>query len=132
MIALDVGDAIGALRLLVDHALIARDLVDPLTHAVSACRIAAAVTQLGEPTLAVQLIASAAVVQTGLGSNIPWVEKDNRQTIARARAALDDEAFAAAWRTGSSMPIDEALQLALDRANELLESLSSRLPGADA
>ncbi|MBW3631602.1 MAG: hypothetical protein KY456_01100 [Chloroflexi bacterium] len=122
MIAVDAGDVPTALRLLLEHARIALELAEPLRLAVSSCRLAAAFVRTDLPALGVQLMASADVVQEDLGSDVPWVAKQNRQTTALAKTQLGDEGFAAAWEAASGVSIEHVTQVAIERGEEVLRA----------
>jgi hypothetical protein len=110
----------------VEHALIARELGDRLALAVSACRMAVALVRSGHPELAIQLVASADAVQASLGSNIPWVAKDNQETDRLARAQLGDASVAAARDAGSRLPMEDAVDIALERVTDLIRQGTNR------
>jgi hypothetical protein len=44
----------------------------------------------------------------------PKERAEHEQAIASARAALGDEAFAAAWADGSKMTVEQAIAFALE------------------
>jgi non-specific serine/threonine protein kinase len=121
MLELDAGDHRRAMRMLVEHTGIAQELGDRLGLAVSASRMAAAFMVAGEADLAIRLMACADVVQQELGTNIPWVAKSNEEARALARVHLSDDDIAAAQAAGSHMTIEEATELSLARAAELVD-----------
>ena len=126
MLELDQGDVPRAMRMLVEHTRIARELGDRLGMAVSASRMAAAFMLAGHADLAVRLMACADVVQQELGTNIPWVAKDNEETRALARTHLDESEIAAAYAAGTLMTIEEATELSLGWAAELVDQEGDR------
>jgi len=64
---------------------------------------------------AVRLFAAAAALREPLGQVIQAVERtEYEDALAAARAALGEEAFAAAWAEGRAMSLDQAVGCALD------------------
>jgi hypothetical protein len=67
----------------------------------------------GHPEPAARLSAAASGVLEAMGA--PGYEPAlQHQTVAAARAALGEAAFAAAWGEGRAMPLQEAIALALE------------------
>ena len=68
----------------------------------------------GRPVHAATLLAAADAVREQYGLVVPpSYRRDFRDPyVARARAALDEECFAAAWAEGQAMSLDAALALA--------------------
>ena len=78
------------------------------------CRIASVLVVAGDPGNAVRLIACTEVLFEEMGGTQPWVAHENAETLAAARAKLDETAFADAWRAGRRLTADEAAGLALE------------------
>jgi non-specific serine/threonine protein kinase len=66
----------------------------------------------GDATLGGRLLGAVACTYPE-GSPIPAERASFEQTVAAARAALSDEAFAATWESGQQLTLDEAINLAL-------------------
>jgi hypothetical protein len=67
----------------------------------------------GNPGRAVRLFAAAEGLRTALGEGMPPVERaDFEAALTAARAALGDEAFAAAWAEGRAMTREQAVAFA--------------------
>jgi predicted ATPase/DNA-binding SARP family transcriptional activator len=63
---------------------------------------------------AIRLLGAADALCQGLGQRLPVAVPDEyERTIRRARGALEESAFAAAWEAGRAMPLDEAIAYAL-------------------
>jgi tetratricopeptide (TPR) repeat protein len=68
----------------------------------------------GNPGRAVRLFAAGERLRAALGEGVPPVERAEYEgSVAAARAALDEEAFAAAWMEGRALSVEAAIQLAL-------------------
>ena len=67
------------------------------------------------PQRAARLAGAAQAAREGIAAILPPKQQGtHEQTVAAARAALGDEAFAAAWDAGRAMMLDEAVQQALE------------------
>jgi hypothetical protein len=63
---------------------------------------------------AARLFGAAETLHAGIRFELSAAERaEHDQAIAAARAALVEEAFAAAWAEGQAMTIEQAIQLAL-------------------
>jgi hypothetical protein len=62
---------------------------------------------LGQPQLAARLLGAAAALRSALGTPQKLAVRPLYEpTVALVRAALGDDAFAAAWREGGKQPIE--------------------------
>ena len=69
---------------------------------------------LDEHYLALQLIAAAASLRQEIGSPLPPVEQEKiEDLLVKSRAALSSEEQKEAWDHGSVMPLDQAIELAM-------------------
>lgn len=72
----------------------------------------------GKPKDAARLLGAADALRESVGAPLPPNEIElYEKHVARARAALDEETFQAAWSEGRSMSIDQALDFALAISN---------------
>jgi tetratricopeptide (TPR) repeat protein len=79
--------------------------------------LAAVAVAQGEPEHAARLFGSAEGLREAIGAGMPPAERaEHDRSVAAARTALGQEAFAAAWAEGRAMPLDEAVALALEEA----------------
>jgi non-specific serine/threonine protein kinase len=81
---------------------------------------AVAVAQ-GQAERAGRLLAAVASMLEELGHRLPpgfqaWYD----ETVALARTALGEEAFAVAWAEGRAMPLEQVLEYALERSGDVL------------
>jgi len=113
-IALSEGDP-GQARALLEEALsTVAELGDKHNAARCLESIAAASSARGEHAQAARVRAAAEALRAGIGAPLPPAEQDERdRRVADLRAALGDEAFAAAWAEGEAMTVDEAVAYAL-------------------
>ena len=79
--------------------------------------IAILASREGQATHAAYFLAAAADLRTALNIS-PYVHEQTRaqQALNTVRAALGDDAFAAAWAAGQALSLEEAIRLALDEA----------------
>jgi predicted ATPase/uncharacterized protein HemY/DNA-binding XRE family transcriptional regulator len=76
-------------------------------------------TATGDAERAIRLFATAAAQRALLGTSLPPNDQEiNERHIARARAQLGDTNFSVAWRDGEALPLEEALDLALETTHE--------------
>ena len=84
---------------------------------VSFNSIAMSTERLGNSLLAVKLEGAAAKIRLELGVTIsPATRAENEDFIKRLRAKLGDAAFENAWLDGQTMPLDQAVALAMESA----------------
>jgi non-specific serine/threonine protein kinase len=88
-------------------------LDDQLSTAVSLDALAWGVGALRQHKLAAQMLGAAEVlwdsIANSLATLLPDLVCDHDKAVAAARAALGDQAYAAAFRRGKQMPLAEAL-----------------------
>ncbi|MFN8539583.1 MAG: tetratricopeptide repeat protein [Thermomicrobiales bacterium] len=85
---------------------IAADALEGLAHLASAAN---------HPTRAAQLLAAADTLRQQAGTpRPPSHQSDHARTLAATRLALPPDLFATAWDEGSSLSLEEALDLALE------------------
>jgi predicted ATPase/DNA-binding XRE family transcriptional regulator len=120
-VALATGDLVQARERVLRSLALARE-AEPGTEALGPLRTAASVAvALGEPALAVRLLASETAWRErhplGTDSSLwaRWVLSGQgvEDDLERARAALGDAGFALAWAEGSSMTLKSALDQAV-------------------
>jgi predicted ATPase/class 3 adenylate cyclase len=102
-----------ALSMLRESLRIHRDVGDLLDTAVDACRFAAALAADGRAETAACLLSSIEADGERIGGRRSMVAEMNDETLTAIQAALDEAAFAEAWRQGEELTIDEAVALAL-------------------
>ena len=107
LLAADRGDP-GAARLLRHSLEVHRELRDRWRTCSVLEDLAALALAHGNPGQAVRLLASAETMRGAIGTVIaPCEHTQHAGTVAAARAALGDDAFAAAWQQGLLTPIDD-------------------------
>jgi predicted ATPase len=80
--------------------------------------LAAVVCAQGQPERGARLLGAAAALRAGIGTPLPPSERAAQErTVATARAALGEDAFAAAWAKGQTMPLEQAIAYALGEAS---------------
>jgi tetratricopeptide (TPR) repeat protein len=76
--------------------------------------LAAVAHSRGEPERAARLLGAAAALRDAIGLiPSPAERADHERTLAAVRAAMDPEAFVAAWGAGRAMPLRQAVDEAL-------------------
>jgi non-specific serine/threonine protein kinase len=107
------GDPVRAVELQRSALEIKLRLEDPLSTAVSLEALAWGVGALGQHNRAAQMLGTAEVLWDSIGNSLatllPDLVCDHNKAVAGARAALGDQAYAAAFRRGKQMPLAEAL-----------------------
>ena len=69
----------------------------------------------GQPARAARLGGAAEALREALGAALhPVLHPGHDQAVQAMRAALGEEAFAAAWAEGQALPLEEAVALALE------------------
>jgi hypothetical protein len=69
----------------------------------------------GDPRRGALLLSAAAALRAIIGAPLPPVEAEPvERALEEVRAALGEQAFAAAWAEGQVLPMDEAITLALE------------------
>ena len=68
----------------------------------------------GQAERAARLHGAAAALREQLGATVvPWEHPAHERDLAAVRAALEPEAFAAAWAAGAALPLEAAVAEAL-------------------
>ena len=79
------------------------------------CRCAGAQALAGRAVTAALLLSCAEARFSDAGEAVqPYLAEENAETLAGIHAQLDEVAFAEAWARGQTLPLDEAVALALD------------------
>ncbi len=77
--------------------------------------VAMVVVALGQPLRAARLGGAGEALREALGMPLAPAERsDYDWAVGAMRAALGEEAFAAAWAEGRALPLEEAVALALE------------------
>lgn len=114
--ALLLGERDEALRYLLEALERRHELGDRADLATSLDSVAGVVVD-DDPELAVRLAAAVDTLRRRHGLAAPSAAAAGReQTLATARRILDEASFTAAWRSGATMPLELAVDQALDRA----------------
>ena len=75
---------------------------------------------MSTPEHAARLLGAAAALREALGIPVPASEReDHDRAVAATRTALGETAFAAAWAAGRALPVEEAVNEALQLVNAL-------------
>jgi hypothetical protein len=115
MVAMRQGDGTVARALLEESLDIYRELADRWGVAISLEGFARLATAGDQPARGAALWAAADALRQALGTpRPPRDQADSVSSIGALRAALGEEAFAAAWAEGRTLPLEAAIQLALD------------------
>jgi hypothetical protein len=118
-----------ASALLADALLRFQELDDPLSSAECLERLARVVRAQGQPAHGASLCAAAAALREAIGAPLPPVERPLfDQTVATVRAALGTDAFAAAWESGRSLPLEQVIAMALGHVVDAAAGPRPRLP----
>jgi predicted ATPase len=81
--------------------------------------LAAVAVAQAEPERAARLFGAEEALREAMGAPLPPADRaEHERSVAAVRAALGEEAVAAAWAAGRAMSLDEAIALALDEARE--------------
>lgn len=114
--ALLLGERDEALRYFLEALERRHELGDRADLATSLDSVAGVVVD-DDPELAVRLAAAVDTLRRRHGLAVPSAAATIRaQTLATARRVLDEASFTAAWRSGAAMPLELAVDQALDRA----------------
>ena len=113
--ATDEGRTGDALALLKDAYRIDRHIGNPEEIAVDLIRVARAVAVAGKADAAAAVLSRSEAIRADLGITHPdWILEWQEEAESKARAGLDNDAFAEAWERGRSLTADEAVALALE------------------
>jgi predicted ATPase/DNA-binding SARP family transcriptional activator/DNA-binding CsgD family transcriptional regulator len=103
-----------ALSLFAESLTLCRELGDQRVAAYCLEGFAAIAVALGNPRRGVRLAAAAAALREATGAFLPPNERATIDgAMTTARAALGEDAFAAAWTAGHTLPLDQAIAYAL-------------------
>jgi hypothetical protein len=83
-----------------------------LKHTILLCLEGLARVALAQGTMerAARLCGTTAALREGMGWPLPPAKRDEHErTVAAAREALGEEAFAAAWVRGHTLPLEDAI-----------------------
>jgi len=104
-----------ALALLEEAYGIAREFGDPVLVDMNLIRFGESLAFADRPELAARVFSLAEAMHHELGWTYEdWLVAVKDEAESRARAQLDEAAFAAAWEQGRAMTPDEAVALALE------------------
>jgi predicted ATPase len=107
-----------AIAMLRESLRVYRDLGDVMKTGDSLSRIAHAFAINGRAATATQLLSSSQALYEESGVSTPaWVEERNQETFAAIRMELDDAPFTEAWEEGRALTLDEAVAVALGKAD---------------
>ena len=122
-VALARGDYPVALDRLREALVLYREAADPATIARCLEGIACAVVACGQPELCARLFGFTEILRTRIAHP---VEAEDRPRCDRARGvareSLGDAAFAAAWDTGRTLPVEQAIAEALQVADAVIRA----------
>jgi len=105
--------------LLVQSLRIDRELGNVPFVSLDLVRFAVIHTRDGSPQVAARLIARAVDVFHAIEFSLEqWMTREVDEATAAVRVQLDDAAFADAWDEGANLSLDEAIALALGKAEE--------------
>jgi DNA-binding NarL/FixJ family response regulator len=93
---------------------------DPLNTADVLAGFAAVAAARGDWERAVRWLAAAQAECDSIGASVVTHEAQFRRTVAAAQRALDPAAYAAAWATGRTLTLDQALAEAREARTTLL------------
>jgi non-specific serine/threonine protein kinase len=68
----------------------------------------------GQPERAARLFGAAEGLREGIGAPLPRADRAEHRSITAVRAALGEEAFAAAWAEGRAMGLPQAVEYAME------------------
>jgi predicted ATPase len=115
--ALERGRPQEAIAILTEAFGLNRELDDRWRLALVTSRLARAFAELGNVKTATRLLSSGQALLKEMGGDPKWIGQRNRKTLAAIRAELDAATFAEAWEEGANLPAEDAVELALERAN---------------
>jgi predicted ATPase/DNA-binding NarL/FixJ family response regulator len=113
-VALGRGDRHGAETLGRQSLALLRKLRDSWGLLMSLLHLGLAAVMQGDHTRAARLFGATDALRTAIGASLlPPMSAQFEQGVNAARAALGDEAFAAAWARGQAMTLEQAIEAAL-------------------
>jgi predicted ATPase/class 3 adenylate cyclase len=108
------GRARDALALYYQSLALKLDIGDLGEIAVGLAGTALALARVGDSASAARLLGSTASLREEVGIGEAWVARDREEALDLVRAQLDEAAFAQAWEDGAQLPLDGAIDLALE------------------
>jgi predicted ATPase/class 3 adenylate cyclase len=114
LVAYAQGDFSSARSCFVDSLAVARHLGDKSSMAGAVEGLAGVYAELGEPQRAARLLAAVDAMRMAI--HLPIGDADRPQYdryVTAAKSATDSDSFAAAWREGAAMTLEQAIELAL-------------------
>lgn len=116
------GDYEKAAVLLEESLAVFRDLGQKSAVADLIDRLGGIAAAQGVPTQAARLLGAADALRQAISSRLTSsVRADYERDVAAVRAALGNEAFAAAWADGRAMTLEQAIEHALRNESEVQE-----------
>jgi predicted ATPase/DNA-binding SARP family transcriptional activator len=110
-----LGDYVQATSLYQESLRLRRETGDRLSLAQSLEDFAGLAGRQGQPERALRLLGAAEALGETLGRTLPIaIAAEYERTVAAAYAALSKEAFAATWKEGRAMSIEQAVDYALE------------------
>ena len=113
-LAFDDGRVADALWMLRESLRLHRELADRLDTALDLARAAQTLSMVGHPVEAARVVAALSAVSDELGVRRRDVTAMTDDTLSSVRRQLAEPEMARAWQEGSSLGLDDALDLALD------------------
>jgi predicted ATPase/class 3 adenylate cyclase len=118
-VANEQGEYLAARALFEESLAIRRELGDQLGAAESLEGLGELARATGRPARAIRLWGATSAVRERIGAPLtPEEHADQERLLAAARAALGEEAFAAAWAAGRAMPLEQAIAAALEATGD--------------
>ena len=111
LVAADQGDYARAKRLLAESLAICRRIGIKLGMAMGLVGLGALAARQGQPARAARLIAAAVGLREAIGAPLTPVERARHGLV---RGQLDGAAWAAAWAEGRALPLEQAVDYALE------------------
>jgi tetratricopeptide (TPR) repeat protein len=113
-VAFAQGDFAEARSFFLESLGIAKELGDRLGSTSCLEGLAGVYALQGEPARAAQLLGAADALRKALNAPVQSADRaDYERFVAGARAAMDADAFEAAWAEGRSLTLEQAIELAL-------------------
>jgi hypothetical protein len=108
------GRALDSVNLHYQSLTLRRDIGDLGEIAVGLAGTALALVRVGDSASAARLLGSVAALREEVGIGEAWVARDREEALDLVRAQFDEAAFAQAWEDGARLPLDGAIDLALE------------------
>jgi len=88
------------------------EIGDPAMEARDLRRLARTLAHLGRPNVAARALSASEAMRIAVGHSESWVADENDEILALIHAQLDDVAFELAWAEGTTMSVEQLLELA--------------------